>query len=130
MQYARGISVKSPFTVTVFKQKTCLLTFNGNNGTTGTYGVALMLEDFPAGTTNFVGVTPFSAVGLQFLVIISSHSGSCNNVPVFTPSTPNDGECTEVQTGSLYRVVIEATLADYSKRSLNFTILLYLDKLL
>ena len=116
MQYARGISVKSPFTVTVFKQKTCLLTFNGNNGTTGTYGVALMLEDFPAGTTNFVGVTPFSAVGLQFLVIISSHSGSCNNVPVFTPSSPNDGECTEVQIGSLYRTVIEVTLADVSKQ--------------
>ena len=116
MQYAKGISVKSPFTVTVFKQKTCLLTFNGNNGTTGTYGVALMLEDFPAGTTNFVGVTPFSAVGLQFLVIISNHSGSCNNVPVFTPLTPNDGECTEVQIGSVYRAVIEVTLADVSKQ--------------
>ena len=111
-------------------QKTCLLTYNGNYGTAGTYAVALTIEDFPAGTTNFDSITPFSAVGLQFLVIISSHSGSCNNVPVFTPSTPNDGECTEVQTGSLYRVVIEATLADYSKRSLNFTILLYLDKLL
>ena len=111
-------------------QKTCLLTYNGKYGTAGTYAVALTIEDFPAGTTNFDSITPFSAVGLQFLVIISSHSGSCNNVPVFTPSTPNDGECTEVQTGSLYRIVIEATLADYSKRSLNFTILLYLDKLL
>ena len=116
MQYARGISVKSPFTLTVFKQKTCLLAYNGNNGTTGTYGVALMLEDFPAGTTNFDGVTPFSAVGLQFLVIISSRSGSCNNVPVFTPSSPNDGECTEVQIGLVYRAVIEVTLADVSKR--------------
>ena len=106
-----------------------MLTYNGN-GTAGTYAVALTLEDFPAGTTNFDSITPFSAVGLQFLVIISSHSGSCNNVPVFTPLTPNDGECTEVQIGSLYRAVIEATLADYSKRSLNFTILLYLDKYL
>ena len=93
-----------------------MLTYNGNNGTTGTYAVALMLEDFPAGTTNFVGVTPFSRVGLQFLVIISSHSGSCNNVPVFTPSTPNDGECTEVQIGSVYRAVIEVKLADASKQ--------------
>ena len=98
------------------KQKSCLLTYNGTSGTTGTYAVALTLEDFPAGTTNFVGVTPFSAVGLQFLVIISSHIGSCNNVPVFTPSTPNDGECTEVQIGSVYRAVIEVTLADFSKQ--------------
>ena len=97
-------------------QKSCLLTYNGTSGTTGTYAVALTLEDFPAGTTNFVGVTPFSAVGLQFLVIISSYSGSCNNVPVFTPSTPNDGECTEVQTGSVYKTVIEVTLADFSKQ--------------
>ena len=109
-------------------QKTCLLTYNGNNGTAGTYAVALTLEDFPAGTTDFVGVSPFSAVGLQFLVIISSHSSSCNNVPVFTPLTPNDGECTEVQIGSLYRAVIEVTVADFSKRSPHFTILFYLDK--
>ena len=109
-------------------QKTCLLTYNGNNGTAGTYAVALTLEDFPAGTTDFVSVSPFSAVGLQFLVIISSHSGSCNNVPVFTPLTPNDGECTEVQIGSLYRAVIEVTVADFSKRSPHFTILFYLDK--
>ena len=109
-------------------QKTCLLTYNGNNGTAGTYAVALTLEDFPAETTDFVSVSPFSAVGLQFLVIISSHSGSCNNVPVFTPLTPNDGECTEVQIGSLYRAVIEVTLADFSKRSPHFTILFYLDK--
>ena len=110
-------------------QKKCLLTYNGN-GTAGTYAVALTLEDFPAGTTYFDSITPFSAVGLQFLVIISSRSGSCNNVPVFTPLTPNDGECTEVQIGSWYRAVIEATLADYSKRSPNFTILLHLDKYL
>ena len=31
--------------LTVLKQKTCLLTDNGNYGTTGTYAVALMLED-------------------------------------------------------------------------------------
>ena len=96
-----------------------MLSYNGNYGTAGTYAVALTLEDFPAGTSNFDSITPFSAVGLQFLVIISSRSGSCNNVPEFTPLTPNDGECTEVQIGSLYRAVIEATLADYSKRSPN-----------
>ena len=93
-----------------------MLSYNGNYGTAGTYAVALTLEDFPAGTTNFDSITPFSAVGLQFLVIISSYSGSCNNVPVFTPSTPNDGECTEVQIGSVYRTVIEVTLADFSKQ--------------
>ena len=97
-------------------QKTCLLSYNGNYRTAGTYAVALTLEDFPAGTTNFDSITPFSAVGLQFLVIISSHSGSCNNVPVFTPVTPNDGECSEVQIGSVYRTVIEVTLADLSKQ--------------
>ncbi|CAH3042520.1 unnamed protein product [Porites lobata] len=114
-KYSESYFQSDSFPYGTLDEKTCLLTFNGNNGTTGIYAVALMLEDFPAGTTNFVGVTPFSAVGLQFLVIISSHSGSCNNVPVFTPSSPNDGECTEVQIGSLYRAVIEVTLADVSK---------------
>ncbi|CAH3173233.1 unnamed protein product, partial [Porites evermanni] len=100
----------------ILDEKTCLLSYNGNNGTAGTYVVALTLEDFPAGTTNFDGVTPFSSVGLQFLVIISSYSGSCSNVSVFSPLTPNDGECTEVQIGSMYRAVIEVTLVDVSKR--------------
>ena len=93
-----------------------MLTYNGTSGTAGTYAVALTLEDFPAGTTNFGSVSPFSNAGLQFLVIISSYSGSCSNVPVFTSSTPQDGECSEVQTGSAYKTVIEVKLADFSKQ--------------
>jgi len=92
------------------------LKYEGGNFTAGTYAVALTLEDFPAGTTNFSTVKPFSAVGLQFLVIISSHSGSCNDTPVFTGSTPQDGECSEVQVGSVYTTIIQASGADVSKR--------------
>lgn len=78
--------------------------------------MALTLEDFPAGTANFAGVRPFSTVPLQFLVKISSQSGSCDDLPVFTGSTPQDGECYEVHIGSVYRVVIEVQVADSSKQ--------------
>ena len=97
-------------------QKTCVLTYNGSSGAAGTYAVALTLEDFPAGTTNFGSISPFSAVGLQFLVIINGYYGSCGNGPVFTATTPRDGECSEVQIGSAYRAVIEVKLADFSKQ--------------
>lgn len=99
-------------------QENCVMTYNGSRGTFGTYAVALTLEDYPAGTTNFSSISPFSAVGIQFLVKISNqyHNGSCDNVPVFTASTPKDGECFEVQIGSAFRAVIEVTLADLSKQ--------------
>ena len=97
-------------------QKNCVLSYNGTRGVAGTYAVALTLEDFPIGTVNFLNVSPFSAVGLQFLVIISGQYGSCSNVPVFTTSSPKDGECSEVQIGSAYKAVIEVKLADHSKQ--------------
>ena len=98
-------------------QRACLLQYNARrSGTAGTYAVALTLEDFPVGTTDFNSTTPFSAVGLQFLVIISARSGSCADVPLFTKATPTDGECTEVQIGLAYRAVIEVTLQDPSRR--------------
>ena len=90
--------------------------YGGENGTAGTYAVTLTLEDFPAGTTNFDNVRPFSAAGLQFLVIISGQSGPCNDIPVFTDSTPQDGECSEIQIGSAYTAVIEVKLADFAKQ--------------
>ena len=110
-------------------QRTCVLAYDGSRGAAGIYAVPLTLEDLPAGTTNFGSASPFSAVGLQFLVIISSHYGSCNNVPVFTASTTNDGECSEVQIGSAYIAVIEVTLADFSKQYVNvllITLIVYL----
>ena len=82
----------------------------------GTYAVAMTLEDFPAGTTDFTSVTPFSSVGLQFLVIISRNYGACDDIPQFTGSTPKDGECTEVQIGSAYQSVIEVRVSVPSKR--------------
>jgi len=100
----------------VLDEKSCTLKYEGGSNTAGTYVVALTLEDFPAGTTNFSNVKPFSAVGLQFLVIISSHSGYCNDTPVFTGNTPQDGECSEVQVGSVYTAVIQVSVADVSKQ--------------
>ena len=97
-------------------QISCVLKYEGVNGAAGTYAVTLTLEDFPAGTTNFSSVRPFSAVGLQFLVIINSHAGSCNDIPEFTASTPRDGECSEVQIGSEYTAVIEVQVAHVSKQ--------------
>lgn len=98
------------------RQRACLLQYNGRNRTAGTYAVALTLEDFPEGTTDFGSITRFSAVGLQFLVIITARKGSCTDVPLFTKSTPSDGECTEVQFGSAYRAVIEVKLQDLSRQ--------------
>ena len=97
-------------------QESCVIKFEGGSRTAGTYAVALTLEDFPAGTTDFSNVKPFSAVGLQFLAIVSSHSGSCNDTPVFTGSTPQDGECSELQPGSLYEAVIQVSVADVSRQ--------------
>ena len=97
-------------------QKSCVLTYGGGSNTAGTYAVALTLEDFPAGTTDFDNVKPFSTIGLQFLAIISSHSGSCNDTPAFTGSTPQDGECSEVQVGSVYTAVIQVSVATASKQ--------------
>lgn len=90
--------------------------YQGRNGTAGTYAVTLTLEDYPAGTTNFNNVRPFGAVPLQFLVIITSLAGSCDDIPVFTDSTPQDGECSEVQIGSAYKIAIEVKLTDFAKQ--------------
>lgn len=97
-------------------QKSCVLKYDGVNGTADTYAVTLTLEDFPTGTTNFNSVRPFSAVGLQFLVIVTGQSGSCSSIPVFTASTPKDGECSEVNVGAAYTAVIEVETADVSKQ--------------
>ncbi|XP_067057395.1 uncharacterized protein [Acropora muricata] len=99
----------------VIDERACLLHYNGRNGTAGTYAVALTLEDFPEGTTNFNSITPFSAVGLQFLVTVSVRNGYCTSVPLFTKTTPRDGECTEVKIGLAYRAVIEAKVQDPSR---------------
>jgi len=97
-------------------QKSCVIKYKGREGTAGTYAVALTLEDFPRRTTDLSNVKPFSEVGLQFLVIVTGPSGSCNDTPVFTGSTPQDGECSEVQVGSVYTAVIQAFASDVSKQ--------------
>ena len=97
-------------------QKNCILAYRGGLGASGTYVVTLTLEDFPAGTTNFNNIRPFSAVPLQFLAIISVKSGSCQDIPVFTASTPQNGECSEIQIGSVYKAVIEVRLPNVSKQ--------------
>ncbi|XP_067017043.1 CUB and sushi domain-containing protein 3-like isoform X1 [Acropora muricata] len=113
--YSESFRQTDSFPHGVIDERACLLQYNGRNRTAGTYAVALTLEDFPEGTTDFSSITGFSAVGLQFLVIITARNGSCNDVPLFTKSTPSDGECTEVQFGSAYRAVIEVKLQDLSR---------------
>lgn len=93
-----------------------MLKYDGMKGSARIYAVSLTLEDFPAGTTHFGSVKPFSSVVLQFLVIISNHKGSCDDIPVFTSSTPKDGQCSEVQTGSAYKTIIEVQPADFGKQ--------------
>ena len=94
-------------------QKSCLLTYNGSLAAVGgIFVVALTLEDFPAGNTNFSNV--------QFLVtVIGNHTGHCDEKPVFTASTPKDGECSDLPIGSAYRAVIEVQVADFSKSYVN-----------
>ena len=102
-------------------QKSCLLTYNGSLAAVGgIFVVALTLEDFPAGNTNFSNVTSLSGIPLQFLVtVIGNHTGHCDEKPVFTASTPKDGECSDVPIGSAYRAVIEVQVADFTKSYVN-----------
>ncbi|XP_068694609.1 uncharacterized protein [Montipora foliosa] len=113
--YSESSRYNDSFPHSKLDERTCELRYNGNNGTVGTYAVAITIEDFPAGTTDFDSVAPFSSVGLQFLVKITEQNGSCVDVPIFTESTPSDGECTEVQIGSAYRAVIEVKLQYLSR---------------
>ncbi|XP_074622654.1 uncharacterized protein LOC141880949 [Acropora palmata] len=114
--YAESSVYPHSFPHGVLDQEACKLSYNGSFSVAGTYAVAMTLEDFPAGTTDFTSVTPFSSVGLQFLVIISRNYGACDDIPQFTGSTPKDGECTELQIGSAYQSVIEVRVSVPSKR--------------
>ncbi|XP_067017056.1 uncharacterized protein [Acropora muricata] len=114
--YAESSISPHSFPHGVLDQEACKLSYDGSFSVSGTYAVAMTLEDFPAGTTDFTSVTPFSSVGLQFLVIISRKYGACDDIPQFTGSTPKDGECTEVQIGSAYQSVIEVRVSVPSKR--------------
>ena len=102
-------------------RKSCVLTYNGSQAAVGgIFVVALTLEDFPAGNTNFTNVTSLSGIPLQFLVsVMSNHTGHCDEKPVFTASTPKDGECSDLPIGSAYRAVIEVQVADFSKSYVN-----------
>ena len=69
---------------------------------------------------NSTSATPFSGIPLQFLVmVIGNHAGHCDEKPVFTASTPKDGECSDLPIGSAYRAVIEVQVADFSKSYVN-----------
>ncbi|PFX27725.1 Deleted in malignant brain tumors 1 protein [Stylophora pistillata] len=106
----------SSFPYGTINEKHCLLTYNGSSEADGVFAVALTLEDFPAGTTDFDSVTPFSSIPLQFIVLVTgNYSGSCDKRPIFTASTPKDGECSDLAVGSEYRAVIEVQVADFSK---------------
>ena len=52
-------------------------------------------------------------------MVIGNHAGHCDEKPVFTASTPKDGECSDVPIGSAYRAVIEVQVADFSKSYVN-----------
>ncbi|XP_022787832.1 uncharacterized protein LOC111327814 [Stylophora pistillata] len=87
-----------------------------SNAALGWHAVAITLEDFPASTTNFQSATPFSQVGLQFLVYVSPSSGPCNRAPVLIGQSPNDGSCEEVSNGNTFSCTIEAKHIDSSRR--------------
>ena len=89
--------------------------YEGTGGT-GWYGVAIMLEDYSQSTTDFNAVSPFSSIGLQFLVNIISYSGSCYRKPYFTGSTPAADSCIEIKIGSTYRAFIAVKHVDSARR--------------
>ncbi|PFX27722.1 Deleted in malignant brain tumors 1 protein [Stylophora pistillata] len=115
--YSESFKVNTSFPYGELDETSCLLTYDGSQAAVGgIYAIALSLEDFPAGTTNFGSVTPFSSIPLQFLVmVVGNHAGHCDEKPVFTATTPKDGECSDVPIGSSYRAVIEVQVADFSK---------------
>nr|XP_058961668.1 integrin beta-like protein B [Pocillopora verrucosa] len=115
--YSESLKVNTSFPYGEMDEKSCVLTYNGSQAAVGgIFVVALTLEDFPAGNTNFSNVTSLSGIPLQFLVsVMGNHTGHCDEKPVFTASTPKDGECSDVPIGSAYRAVIEVQVADFSK---------------
>ena len=96
-------------------QSSCTLRYHGN-GSFGSYGVAITLEDFPRGTWDFNNTRPLSQVGLQFIVQILSNNGSCNQKPYFTGLTPSDGACVQIAAGSTYRAILVGQHVDSSER--------------
>lgn len=58
-------------------QTSCVLSYTAS-GSTGWHAVALQIEDYSVSDT----ATPLSSVPLQFLVDISSTTGSCDDKPL------------------------------------------------
>ena len=114
----RLCSVKTPLSSLIF-QASCTLSYNGQ-GNTGWYAVALMLEDFYAGSVTFNSSAALSNVGLQFLIKVDA-SSSCNLKPYLRDTSPADGGCVAIPTGQTYRATLEASHNDSTKRQV-FTV--------
>ena len=75
-------------------------------GLTGYYGVAIQIEDFMTQSDT----EPLSSVPLQFLIQVSSPTGSgCGAVPTFSSETISDGTTISIESGTLFSTTIIAT---------------------
>ncbi|XP_076071887.1 uncharacterized protein LOC143043490 isoform X1 [Mytilus galloprovincialis] len=70
-------SVCEAFPGAILNETSCVLSYTAS-GSTGWHAVALQIEDYSVSDT----ATPLSSVPLQFLVDISSTTGSCDDKPL------------------------------------------------
>ena len=70
----------------ILDSDSCSFSYQSTNGVIGFNAVAIMIEDFPSGSTR-----PFSSVALQFLVFVYHSTESCALTPQFIePTIPQD----------------------------------------
>lgn len=96
-----GFQYTSNF-VCLFKRK-CQIKYSAT-GSTGWYGVAIMVEDF----TSRLSSTPLSSIPIQFLVQVFKSSANCSSKPEFSRETRVDGSCIGVPHGSTFNEPIIA----------------------
>ena len=87
-------------------QSNCVLIFNASFSS-GWYGVALIVEDFPSPTS----MVAKSKVPLQFLVNVYSSPDACTATPELIAPSPAQGQCYGLAPGSMFNLQMRAKAA-------------------
>ena len=81
----------------------CQLSYNSAGQRTGSYAVAIQIEDFASSTDT----VPLSSIPLQFLVKVNS-VGSCGTEPVIVDATLPDGASSVVLCNVMFSFSVTA----------------------
>lgn len=97
-----GICSQTYFPGAVLDSNSCTIRYQANRGA-GFKGVALMIEDFVAGS-----LRPLSSVAFQFLVFIVSSNQPCSQKPEFIHPTLPQGSCVAIPSGATFMTQLTA----------------------